>query len=118
MIRQGDVLLIEVTDIPATAKPVKRDAYGRLVLALGEVTGHAHVVTLDRWDAPPQEATLLTDEEQRRFLRLMEPATLVHEEHGAIALKPGLYQQVQQVEWDDSQEVPGQPSRSVRTVRD
>ncbi len=106
MIRQGDVLLIRVEAIPRRARRVPRDEYGRLVLERGEVTGHAHVVTLDRWDAPAEEATLLTTAENERFLRLVGPATLVHEEHGPIALAPGLYQQVRQQEWDDSMATP------------
>lgn len=101
MIRQGDVLLIEVGSIPKGAKPVPRDDRGRLVLALGEVTGHAHVVTTVG-TAPASEATLLTASENRRFLRLMAPAELVHEEHATIPLAPGLYEQIRQEEWTDA----------------
>lgn len=44
MLRQGDVLLVEVTEeIPAEAKKVERD-HGRVVLAYGEATGHAHAI--------------------------------------------------------------------------
>lgn len=39
--RQGDVGLIKVANIPATAKEVKHDG----VLAYGEVTGHKHQLT-------------------------------------------------------------------------
>jgi hypothetical protein len=42
--RQGDVLLIKTDSIPADAKPVARDQYDRVVLANGEITGHAHVM--------------------------------------------------------------------------
>ena len=45
--RQGDVLVIRVDDVPSSAVSVPRDA-GRLVLAYGEVTGHAHAVFADR----------------------------------------------------------------------
>jgi hypothetical protein len=41
--RQGDVLLVATDRIPADAAPVGRDEHNRLVLANGEVTGHAHV---------------------------------------------------------------------------
>src|SRR5690349_14057960 len=45
MYRQGDVLIIPVgaAEVPARA-PVPRDPRGRMVLARGEATGHAHVV--------------------------------------------------------------------------
>jgi hypothetical protein len=38
--RQGDVLLVAVPAIPEDARPLPRDE-GRVVLALGEATGHA-----------------------------------------------------------------------------
>jgi hypothetical protein len=98
VIRQGDVLLVPVDEIPAGAMPVARDN-GRLVLAYGEVTGHAHVV-----DAPEADATLLTTEQNERFLRLMAPAPLVHEEHARIELAPGIYRQIPQEEWSDAME--------------
>src|SRR5947208_3733029 len=49
MYRQGDVLIVPLAEaaVPETAAgatPEPRDARGRLVLALGEVTGHAHAV--------------------------------------------------------------------------
>lgn len=93
--RQGDVALVPVEAIPESATPVARDR-GRLVLAYGEVTGHAHVI-----DAPEAEATLLTTEEGERFLRLVGAAPLVHEEHAPITVAPGLYRLPPQVEWSD-----------------
>ena len=43
MFRQGDVLVVPVDEIPTGLKKVPREQ-GRLVLAHGEATGHAHVV--------------------------------------------------------------------------
>ena len=40
--RQGDVLLRQVAKLPAKATSVKNE--GRIVLAHGEVTGHAHAI--------------------------------------------------------------------------
>lgn len=92
--RQGDVLLIEER-IPRSWLPVRmakvaRDA-GRLVLAYGEVTGHAHVI-----DAPEGEAVQLSDKDNRRFLKLMSDVDLVHEEHDTIKVPKGTYRVVQQ----------------------
>lgn len=42
--RQGDVLFIPINKIPKDAKAVTRDNRGRIVLAEGEKTGHAHAV--------------------------------------------------------------------------
>jgi len=97
-IRQGDVYLLPVLSIPATATVVPRDR-DRLVLAYGEATGHAHVL-----DAPPAEATLLTDAEKGRFLRLVGAAPLRHvsdlgtlaptTDHSNLDVLPGTYQVV------------------------
>lgn len=98
MIRQGDVLLRPVK-LPPHLTEVAR---GHLVLAEGEVTGHAHRIL----DAP--DAVLLTDAENRRFLRLVGAATLTHEEHGAIVIeapKPGWgYEHIRPREYDGEAE--------------
>ena len=93
--RQGDVLLRLVDRIPTKVSAVDREA-GRIVLAHGEVTGHAHAI-----EAPEAEATLLTTAEDQRFLRLMAGVDLVHEEHATIQLSPGLYEVILQREWTD-----------------
>lgn len=95
--RQGDVLLRAVDTIPANVTTVaKRDA-GRIVLAYGEVTGHAHAIL-----APESEATLLTAGENARFLRLVADVDLVHEEHAAVHLPAGNYQVIRQRVWTDA----------------
>jgi hypothetical protein len=95
-IRQGDVFVRRIAEIPATAKEVKRN--GRIVLAYGEVTGHAHAIAED-W------VTELQDEANRRYLDVRgRSATLVHEEHTAHVLDPGVYEVVQQVELSDDDE--------------
>jgi len=105
LVRQGDVLLRAVGAIPVTATPLDRDA-GRIILAYGEVTGHAHAI-----EAPEAEATLLTTEENRRFLRLMAGVDLVHEEHATIRLSPGLYEVILQREWTDDDDVQRERAR-------
>lgn len=90
---QGDVLLIPVDAVPEGATVVPRD-HGRVVLAYGEVTGHAHAIV-----APEAEATLLTTEQNERFLRLVSPQVLVHEEHGPIGVGPGTWRVTPQREY-------------------
>jgi hypothetical protein len=96
MFRQGDVLLVPILEshLPEAVAPVARDARGKLVLALGEATGHAHAVSAT-------DAALVADaaELDRRFLRIVTDAVLTHEEHGPIPLPPGLYQVVRQREY-------------------
>lgn len=91
--RQGDVLIgdmhiLGVGGDLVDGHPLPRDRHGRVVLAYGEVTGHAHALA-DR------HVTLhaLSDREvDDRFLSIVgAEATLQHEEHGSIVLQPGSY---------------------------
>lgn len=97
--RQGDVVLLGIKGIPAKAKKSKRSKRG-IVLALGEVTGHAHVIKDD--------ADLLITETER-FLRVHAETQLVHEEHSTLTLPPGDFRVVIQREY--------QPE-SIQSVRD
>jgi hypothetical protein len=93
MFRQGDVLLVPVRpgEVPTTAVPAPRDRSGRMVLARGETTGHAHVI------AGP-DAQLLADRDDidRLFVSVGSGASLVHEAHGPIAVPAGCYRVVRQ----------------------
>ena len=89
-LRQGDVLLVAVDGLPAEARVLPRER-GRVVLALGEATGHGHAI------ASP--GTTLLEHEGQRFARVDLPAVLEHEEHRAIAIPPGTYRVVIQREY-------------------
>lgn len=89
--RQGDVILIQVDDIPATARELKRDKLGRIVLAYGEVTGHAHALR----DKGICSFSTLDDDEVEFLAVGGGGATLRHEhdsgqkaEHDDITLPP------------------------------
>lgn len=89
-VRQGDVLIVAVDDIPADARLVDRDR-GRVMLAYGEVTGHAHAIHTP-------DAKLL-ERPGARYLRLDSPAELQHEEHATIELPAGEFRVVIQREY-------------------
>lgn len=95
MFRQGDVLVKAVDRIPKGLKAVPLDK-GRVILAYGEVTGHAHAVIGD----VEFLAADLGDLEQR-FLRVESEAQIVHEEHGTITLPPDDYEVLRQREFQD-----------------
>ena len=95
--RQGDILLVRV-DEKAEGKDISED--GRLILAHGEATGHAHEVVT----AAPGTAKLIESVNGNRYLCLAGPATVQHQEHGAITVEPGTYRVVRQVEWTDANE--------------
>lgn len=103
MFRQGDVLVIYVEQLPANAKKRAREN-GRVVLAHGEITGHAHAITERKcvhYDAPDAvsaaQALLksvglereITPENSPSFLELEVETPLEHEEHGTINLPAG-----------------------------
>ena len=84
---QGDVMLYPVDAIPGGAEVKAGD---RHVLALGEITGHSHV--LER----AQMAVL----EGERYVEVQEGGALYHEDHGPIAVPAGTYKVIQQQEPD------------------
>jgi hypothetical protein len=85
LFRQGDVLLEVVEALPEAATELPRSKRG-VVLAEGEVTGHAHRI-------PSRSAKLYRTEQDARFLRVMGPApvALKHEEHTTVELPSGNY---------------------------
>ena len=89
-IRQGDVYLKPCDKIPAGAKEIE-PINGRLVLAEGEATGHAHTIEADC-------ATLFGVDESMVVV-VDKPTTLDHQEHGALEVAPGQYWVVGQREY-------------------
>ena len=90
--RHGDVFVREVAAIPPEAQQETRT--GDVILAYGEVTGHAHRI------ASPQVATWSTGE-QRYIAVEGASAELTHEEHGLIVIPPGTYEVLIQREYDE-----------------
>lgn len=84
--RQGDVFLERVDALPKVELTEVKTP-GRVVLAYGEVTGHAHAI-YPQADVLPAK---LWDAGAERFLQVMERTTLQHEEHGAVPLDAGVY---------------------------
>jgi hypothetical protein len=96
--RQGDVLIERVDSLPKlTGKPKIEN--GRVILAHGEVTGHAHEIE------SPQLASLREMKEAVRLLgdtdgaeamtqaglMLTQDTGVIHQEHARIALPSGTY---------------------------
>jgi len=118
MFRQGDVLLVMVAALPQNVVPRPRDK-NRVVLAYGEVTGHAHAIErtdVVHYDAPNAEAAaqqLLADagfdievgpQNAPTFLEIPTGADVVHEEHGTVSLPAGKAVALRQHEWTDDDE--------------
>ena len=81
--RQGDVLLCRVSKVHS-GSPVPPDAGGRLVIAEGEHSGHAHALA-------PERAQLFRRGRQLRLSVGADGTALSHEEHSPILLPQGHY---------------------------
>lgn len=75
--QHGDVVLVETTKLPAGLTPIKTN-----VLQEGEMTGHAHRLYGDGF-------TVFEDVKKNKYLTLVEPVSLRHEEHHEIVMPPG-----------------------------
>jgi hypothetical protein len=90
-IRQGDVLLVKRQRLGAGAAELPREN-GSVVLAHGEVTGHMHQLR------GPQ-VTQFRDDRGHAYVKVEgAPEALVHEEHTAIEIGAGVFEQAVQVE--------------------
>lgn len=100
--RQGDVLIERVPERQDPGSAVPRE-HGRIVLAHGEATGHAHAIAAGDaafYEMPTTKA---------RHLRLVSPTALAHEEHAPIELPAGFYRVRRQREYTPDE---------IRTVAD
>ena len=114
--QQGDVLLVAVTepiesDIRSECKiETGGDKDGKVILALGEATGHHHRFELNKLDPGVTVSTLheryggYGGSGYRRdasyYLIEGGPATLYHEEHNPLTVPPGLYRRTIIREYD------------------
>lgn len=91
MYRQGDVMIVKCTSVPKGAGAVERED-GRLILAHGEVTGHAHAIS-------EMDATMFSERDGVLYLNAPTGCVVKHEEHAAVTLEPGTYRVVRQREY-------------------
>lgn len=108
MYRQGDVLIVPIAEaqvppVVSGLQPVARDPRDRMILALGESTGHAHAV-VGQGALYPAAALL-----EPMHLHLPQGGRVVHEEHATINLPAGWFRVIRQREYE-----PG----AVRVVAD
>ena len=113
--RQGDVLLVGIRPalakrLPAMGRDLReggRNGAKRVVLAHGEVTGHAHEVLSGKETGRGKGSVEFVEvregvdaKEGSRILRVKgRAAELRHEEHGTIVLPKGTYRVVRQREY-------------------
>ena len=98
MFRQGDVLIVPIEKLPKKLEAVAREG-GRVILAHGEVTGHAHAIKDKR-------AALFRDPKLAAIFMHVSgdaPVALEHDEHSTIEVPPGNYQVIRQREYSPSE---------------
>lgn len=94
---QGDVGIKKISKLPENLKEVSPDN-GRNILAYGEVTGHAHALPIDN------TKLYRSNDNNRLYLVVNNTSLLTHEEHDPIELGDGVYEIIQQREYDDENE--------------
>ena len=94
--RQGDILLCEVDQIPPTATAAPSEGH-RVILALGELTGHAHAFAAG--------ASMLREAASGRSFLVIDQggAILQHEEHDPLQVPEGRYELKRQREYTPKQ---------------
>lgn len=92
--QHGDVTIEQVNEIPSGAKKQKVE---RIVLAEGEVTGHAHIVITPGVESYVEDAML--------YIKSLVPWEVNHEEHHTIEIPPGEYKIGRVREYDHLAEV-------------
>ena len=98
MFRQGDVLLVAIAAIPPEA--AAHQSQERIVLAYGEVTGHAHAIAVEEaQEFRTKTPVPVFDWQAERFLQVEVKALLKHEEHSTIKIPAGRYAVVRQREY-------------------
>ena len=88
---QGDILLVKIDSIPAAAE--KLASKNRIMLAEGESAGARHEVINDKVQASAYQLA------EGLYLDVETETDLVHPEHERIALAPGTYKVIRQVEY-------------------
>lgn len=100
IIRQGDVMLLEIDKLPKDAKEVE-PVNGKLILALGEATGHHH-----RFEQTENVRCFVSNDNnvEHRFYVIENRLVIEHEEHSPLEVDRPLYEQIYQYETSDDDE--------------
>lgn len=92
--QQGDVLIFPIQDLEKRKK-TKKVISNDIILAEGEVTGHAHRIKKNEYVEVYEDV-----ETKCLLLRLLEPQVLKHEEHKEIICPIGDYEIRKVIEYD------------------
>ena len=93
--RHGDLSFKQIDKLPEDVKEMKQEK--SFVLALGEHTGHKHVITAEKEGV----VQMLTTMDGKTVLVIEGVALLTHEEHKTITFAPGIYEMDNEQEYDN-----------------
>lgn len=85
--RHGDLIFKKLKSLPSNLKELSLGKKNDFVLALGEVTGHKHVMTAEK----KTDMKIFQDPQGRYILEVKAPTKLSHEEHRTLTFQPGVY---------------------------
>lgn len=98
MYRHGDLIFTKVEELPKAVKEVRHN--GSYTLALGEHTGHKHVISVP----DIEKMKVYKDSEGGIYLTLEAKASVTHEEHKKLTFAPGTYKMGHEQEYNYFQE--------------
>ncbi len=90
--RQGDVYVIGINDIPKNYTEIKEDEKKGIILAHGEVTGHAHAIK-------NTYGIKMVASNEKTFLMAIKNFEVTHEEHYKFNMPFGNYRVIKQKEY-------------------
>jgi hypothetical protein len=98
--RHGDVIIFRLAPTEQPFENIPTKTVNKLTLALGEVTGHSHILE--------GEIEVAENENLKNsdlYFQIQNRALLSHQEHDTIVLEKGIYLKVNQVEYDPFTEI-------------
>lgn len=93
--RHGDLVFKQIKELPKNLKKLELTNKS-FVLALGEVTGHKHVMAAET----EQDMEIFQDAQGRFYINVFNPTKLSHEEHRTLTFTPGIYRMENEREHD------------------
>lgn len=94
--RHGDLIFKKLESLPENLVEKKLTKDNSFVLALGEVTGHKHVMVAEQ----EKDMRIFQDKQGRYILEVKAPTKLSHEEHRTLTFEPGIYEMSNEREHD------------------
>lgn len=88
-LRQGDVALRKITNIPRQAKKIENR-----ILAYGEITGHHHGFDM-------QACVQVYQDGDTKYLEVYDESVLLHQGHNVFEVPKGTYEVVRPRELDE-----------------